>query len=74
MNNSKHISKLTEQQHAVTDWLHENAPYTGADQHHLDASSPEQAYWHLGYQAALADVIKLLKGDDEIRRNEDMSK
>ena len=40
-------------------WLADEAPYTSADQKHLTASTPEQAYWHHGYQAALADVLRL---------------
>jgi hypothetical protein len=39
-------------------WLAENAPYTVADQKHLDADTPERAYWHLGYAAALDDILR----------------
>lgn len=42
-------------------WLEDEAPYVQFDQNHLDAGSPEQAYWHLGYQSGLADVLKMLK-------------
>jgi hypothetical protein len=41
-------------------WLADEAPYTSVDQRHLNASTPEKAYWHLGYYAALGDVLRLL--------------
>jgi hypothetical protein len=47
---------------SIADWLYEHAPYTEADQKHLDAGTPEQAYWHLGYMTALFDAIQLLDG------------
>ncbi len=42
-------------------WLEEEAPYAQFDQLHLDRGTPERAYWHLGYRAALRDVLELLK-------------
>ena len=48
---------------AIDRWLSLEAPYTAADQRHLDAHTPEQAYWHLGYRSALADVLRLLSTD-----------
>ena len=42
-------------------WLEDTAPYAQFDQRHLDAHTPEQAYWHLGYQQALIDVLNLLR-------------
>jgi hypothetical protein len=47
---------------AVASWLIENAPYAEADRAHLDPHSPAQAYWHLGYMAALSDAIRLTRG------------
>ena len=38
--------------------LADAAPYAAADQRHLDANTPERAYWHLGYIAALTDVLR----------------
>ena len=58
----------------IRDWLSCEAPYTAADQRHLDAHSPEQAYWHHGYEQALADVINLLSDHDDRLGNEDTSK
>jgi hypothetical protein len=42
-------------------WLEEEAPYALADQRHLDAHTPEQAYWHLGYHRGLSDMLSFLK-------------
>lgn len=46
-------------------WLESEAPYARFDQCHLDADTPERAYWHLGYQAALVDILTLLSDDVE---------
>ena len=32
-----------------------------SDQKHLDAGTPEQAYWHFGYAAAMSDAVKALE-------------
>lgn len=58
---------------AVAAWLYDHAPYADADQKHLDAGSPEQAYWHLGYMTALCDAIQLLDGRRDPHDNTDMS-
>lgn len=44
----------------IRDWLDDQAPFTVCDQKHLDADTPERAYWHHGYQAALSDIIDML--------------
>lgn len=44
----------------IKKWLDDNAPYVWADQKHLEEHSPERAYWHYGYRAALVDVLKKL--------------
>lgn len=59
MTESTHIPTLKARLDAVAEWLYEHAPYTEVDQKHLDAGSTAQAYWHLGYQSALRDVIDL---------------
>ena len=43
-----------------TEWLRENAPYI-AEQKHLDADTPERAYWHYGYVVAMRDIRKALQ-------------
>ena len=43
----------------IREWMAEESPYIIADQRHLDAHTPERAYWHYGYQAALCDILKL---------------
>ena len=46
----------------IREWMAEEAPYVTADQRHLDANTPERAYWHYGYQAALSDVLAMVEG------------
>lgn len=60
MSSTKNISKLIHRRDRIRDWLQDEAPFTDVDQRHLDADTPERAYWHHGYQAALTDVISLL--------------
>ena len=43
----------------IREWMADEAPYLSADQRHLDANTPERAYWHFGYQAALQDILNL---------------
>jgi hypothetical protein len=31
-------------------------------QRHLDAGTPERAYWHAGYASALKDILRTLRG------------
>lgn len=45
----------------IREWMADEAPYVTADQRHLDANTPERAYWHYGYQAALGDVLRLIE-------------
>ena len=54
------ISHIRERRDDIRQWLEDEAPYTMADQKHLDEATPERAYWHLGYQAALTDVLALI--------------
>ena len=44
-------------------FLEDEAPYARFDQRHLDPNSPEKAYWHLGYRAALVDALALLRNE-----------
>jgi len=46
----------------IREWMAEEAPYVTADQKHLDANTPERAYWHYGYQVALSDLLALIEG------------
>ena len=54
------VSLLLQRREKIQEWLDEEAPYTEVDQRHLDAHTPERAYWHHGYQAALSDIMALL--------------
>ncbi|AHB49919.1 hypothetical protein W911_04130 [Hyphomicrobium nitrativorans NL23] len=51
---------LRQRRDNIREWLEEEAPYTDVDQRHLDAHTPERAYWHHGYQAALTDILAML--------------
>lgn len=54
------VSLIRQRRDNIRDWLEEEAPYTDVDQRHLDAQTPERAYWHHGYQAALNDIMMML--------------
>lgn len=60
MQHQRDISLLQQRRDGIRQWLDDEAPYTDCDQRHLDANTPERAYWHHGYQAALGDIIALL--------------
>jgi hypothetical protein len=60
MQQQRNIALLQQRRDGIRRWLEDEAPYTECDQRHLDANTPERAYWHHGYQAALADVLSLL--------------
>jgi hypothetical protein len=55
------IALMERRRDGIRAWLDEESPYTAADQKHLELATPERAYWHHGYQAALSDIIDLLK-------------
>lgn len=59
------VSMLRQRRDNIREWLDEEAPYTDVDQRHLDAHTPERAYWHHGYQAALSDVMAMLALEGE---------
>lgn len=63
MARKKNISLLRRRRDDIREWLDTEAPFTDVDQKHLDADTPERAYWHHGYQAALADIINLLDAE-----------
>jgi uncharacterized membrane protein YccC len=73
MTQELHIPTLQSRLDVVAAWLYDHAPYADVDQKHLDAGSPEQAYWHLGYMAALCDAIQLLDEHREPHDSRDMS-
>ena len=57
------LSLLEARISSLADYLEEEAPYVRFDQRHLDVHTPEHAYWHLGYRAALVDALAMLKGE-----------
>ncbi|MGE3229054.1 MAG: hypothetical protein AB7J30_06415 [Hyphomicrobium sp.] len=58
-------SMLRQRRDNIREWLEEEAPYTEVDQRHLDAHTPERAYWHHGYQAALTDILAMFALEGE---------
>ncbi len=56
-------SRIVERLAQLEAWLEEAAPYAQFDQRHLEAHTPEQAYWHLGYHRALSDVVGLINDE-----------
>jgi hypothetical protein len=73
MQHQRNIALLQRRRDGIRQWLDDEAPYTDGDQRHLDQSTPERAYWHHGYQAALDDVIALLKPLEQTSGSEDSS-
>lgn len=60
---STNIKLIAERARHLEQWLADEAPYVSFDQKHLDGGTPEQAYWHLGYLAALRDAMSLINDD-----------
>jgi len=71
MSYSRELSMIEQRRDTIREWLDEEAPYAAADQKNLDAHTPERAYWHFGYQAALSDVLGLFTTADENAGNVD---
>jgi hypothetical protein len=71
MSHALNIALLERRRDDIRGWLDDEAPYTACDQKHLDANTPERAYWHHGYQAALSDVIELFTRADAASGSED---
>lgn len=61
MSAERNLALLVERRDNIRDWLLQQGELADIEQRHLDPGSPEQAYWHHGYQAALDDMLKLLK-------------
>lgn len=64
----KTIAAIRMRMDSVREWMADNAPYVAADQRHLDANTPERAYWHYGYRTALKDVLDLIEGRTSQKR------
>ena len=73
MQHQRDMALLQRRREAIRELLDDEAPYTESDQRHLDPHTPERAYWHHGYQAALGDVIALLSPQAQTSGNEDSS-
>lgn len=68
MRNENDIRKRHETLKAA---IAEGFPNALENQAHLDAGSPEQAYYHYGYLSALADI---LNGESEFDWGDDVGK
>jgi ribosome modulation factor len=64
MSQKSKVAMLRQRRDNIREWLEDEAPYTEVDQRHLDAHTPERAYWHHGYQAALTDIMSMLALED----------
>ncbi len=60
MMNDTLVAALVRRRSEMLDWLESQRPDIDEEQKHLSNGSQEQAYWHHGYQAALADVVESL--------------
>lgn len=58
---SEKLTLLAERRDGIREWLAEQGEDTDCEQKHLDDGSAERAYWHHGYQAALDDLLRLLR-------------
>jgi hypothetical protein len=58
------VTLIRQRRDNIRGWLEDEAPYTDVDQRHLEAHTPERAYWHHGYQAALNDIMTMLSLED----------
>jgi hypothetical protein len=54
------VPDLTQRRDLIRDWIARDACEALSEQDHLVEGSPERAYWHHGYQAALDDIIRRL--------------
>ncbi len=59
MSEKKLLTIVASRSSTITDWLVEHFPAIQRQQRHLDETSVERGYWHLGYQAALSDILAL---------------
>lgn len=57
------LQQLNKREAELAAWLKENAPECEREQKHLDANTPEQAYWHFGYLSGISDALRLLSRD-----------
>lgn len=73
MVDERHILLIEKRRDAIRAWLEEAAPYAVHDQRHLDAHTPEQAYWQYGYQMALDDILRMLATSGSAFDSEDKS-
>ena len=44
----------------INEWLEASTVNKVRNQLHLDRNTTECAYWHLGYQQALSDIVRIM--------------
>jgi hypothetical protein len=54
------IAVLRSRNAQLQSWIEATAAAEVLAQRHLDRSTPESAYWHLGYQQAMQDLLGLI--------------
>ncbi len=59
------VEAIRKQRDAIKRELEDVAPFTFTDHKHLDADTPERAYYHYGYICALSDALRLLEPNSE---------
>ena len=59
----REIVDVASQEMDTLEWLKSNHPEVFTEQKHLDAGTPERAYWHYGRWSALKDIRR--RGSDE---------
>jgi hypothetical protein len=60
MNQHDILPDLSQRRDLIREWIARDAREALSEQDHLVEGSPERAYWHHGYQAALDDIIRRL--------------
>ena len=56
------IARMRKRAEGIRAWLKENHSADLATHAYLDEGTPERAWWHSGYQCAIADALGLLTG------------
>ncbi len=64
MRDKKSVEAMRSRWRQIGAWLEDACPYAEFDQKHLNAHTPEQTYWHLGYHAALGDALRVLENQE----------
>jgi hypothetical protein len=61
---SSKVDELRGRAAKINEWLDAGTGSKLRTQLHLDRSTAECAYWHLGYQQALSDIVRIMSAPD----------